>query len=222
MKNKFFLKITVCFMAVFFVYLAGEFVIKKEYEDIKPLEKGYKNLTMVTVLSNEKSGRGIIYEVSDSNVCILTSKHLVADNIYPVVEFGDSYVKAANVSYYFKQMDAALLAVEKDEFISNYLYPPKSIGREEYFELPAETPVYFADVIRDENITVLQGKLIEKDVDEEGLEQRVGLFEGEVVAGMSGGGVFDEKGRLIGMIVATDGKYGAFIPICDIDEEVKQ
>ena len=38
---------------------------------------------------------------------------------------------------------------------------------------------------------------------------------------MSGEGVFDKEGRLLGIMVAADEKYGAFIPVYILDNEIK-
>ena len=51
------------------------------------------------------------------------------------------------------------------------------------------------------------------------LGYEAGIFLGEVKPGMSGGALFDEEDRLIGMIIASNDLKGAIIPSYEIMEE---
>ncbi len=218
MKNdKTILKITVCFMTVIFVFLFGELYIKDAADNLLPAEPGYKNFSEVTVYVGNKSGRGVIFEEDDEKIIILTSKHLFLENWQGVAEFGNHTTAVTDVVFYYNNMDAALIKVEK-EGINRLVKVPKICDAAGYFALKEGSDVYYSENIFDEKVTSLTGKLTKKEEDI-GLEQKVGLFEGNVVPGMSGEGVYDEKGRLLGIIVASDQTYGAFIPAYILEAE---
>lgn len=220
-KDKTILKITVCFMTVIFVFLFGELYIKDACSSLFVIEPGYKNLAQVKVSANDKFGAGVIYDITNEEIVILTSKHVVDETSTPVVTFGDGYSVNANVRYYFKEMDAALIYVEKREGMSEYLYAPERADAVIYDSMELCDEVFYANGMSDKNLTLLKGTLFSQYADI-GLEQKVGLLEGEVLSGMSGEGVFDKEGRLLGIIVAADDRYGAFIPSYMMDYELKE
>lgn len=220
-KYKFILKITVSFAAVIFVFLFGEIFIKNAYDDLYVIEPGYKNLAQVRMTANGKIGSGVLYDVSADRILILTSKHLLNESWQPSVEFGDGYIKEGKVNYYFPDMDAAIAEVQRDDGMSGLLYAPKIAGAADYDMMEIGEEVFYADGMKDDEISLMTGKLADKNVDI-GLEQQVGLFEGKVKAGMSGEGLFDEEGRLIGIIVAADDNFGAFIPAYILSAEAEE
>lgn len=219
-KDKTILKITVCFMTVIFVFLFGELYIKDADSSLFVIEPGMKNLAQVSISSGDKTGCGVIYEVTEDEIAILTSKHVVEDNSTPKVIFGDGVNVIGVVRYYFKEADAALLYVNKTEGMSNYLFAPIRANAVTYDSAELCDEVFYAKGMSDESISLMKGSLFSKYADI-GLEQKVGLLEGEVLPGMSGEGVFDKEGRLLGIMVAADEKYGAFIPVYILDNEIK-
>lgn len=220
-KDKTILKITVCFMTVIFVFLFGELYIKDADSSLFVIEPRMKNLAQVEIVANDKTGCGVIYDITDDEIAILTSKHVVEDTSTPKVVFGDGCNTSGAVRYYFKDADAALLYVTKTDWMSDYLFAPKRAAAVEYDSMELCDEVFYAKGMRDDIISLEKGTLFSKYADI-GLEQQVGLLDGEVLPGMSGEGVFDKEGCLIGIMVASDGKYGAFIPAYILDNEIKK
>lgn len=211
----------ICLLVIIAVFIFGMVYIKPAADDITLMDKGFRNLNQVNVYAGVKNGRGFIFEVEDECLYILTSKHLVSEENQVTVEFGNKGKVQAEVVYYFVDNDAALIRVKREDS-DLHLKGAKGVvplTKEEYGHMPLNKSVLYATDIYDTSLEVRTGKWYSSLEYIYELGEETGIFLGEVLPGMSGGALYDEEDRLVGMIIAADETKGAVIPSYVLDEE---
>ena len=211
----------VCLLLIVLVFIFGMVYIKPAADDIRLMEKGFRNLNQVNVYAGVKNGRGFIFCVEEEYLDIITSKHLVSEENKVTVEFGNKGQAEAEVLYYFEDIDAALIRVKREDS-DHDLKGAKGVvtlSKDEYESIALNKSVFYASDIYDTSLDVKEGKWYSSSEYIYELGEEVGLFLGEVKPGMSGGALYDEKDRLVGMIIAADETKGAVIPSYVLDEE---
>ena len=201
-------------MSIIVVFAIGMLFIKDAADEIGLMQEGYRNLCQVNVYAGIKNGRGIIIGVEDDYIDIVTSKHLVSEENNVNIEFGNKGRLDAEVVYYYPDTDAAIIRVlrEDSDFYLKGAKAPEIMSKSDYESIPLSRSVYYAKDIYDVSMSVEEGKWLSSGEFVYELSEDVGLFAGEVLPGMSGEGLFDEKDRLIGMIIAANETEGAIIP----------
>ena len=210
-------------MSIIVIFAFGMIFIKDAANDIGLMEKGYRNLSQVNVYAGIKNGRGIIIGVDEEYIDIVTSKHLVSDENKVSLEFGNMGRADGEVIYYYKDTDAAIIRVNREDsdFYLKGAKAPGIMPESDYLSIPLSRNVYFAKDIYDVTLDVSEGKWLSSEEFVYELSENVGLFAGEVLPGMSGEGLFDENDRLIGMIIAASETEGAVKPAYELEEEYK-
>lgn len=170
--------------------------------------------SIVKVVVKDATGSGIVWKINDENIVIVSSRHLLMKDVKAQVTFCDEESADAEIMGYSQQYDIGFLKIEDKNVTANIL-------RDIYEAVPAE-------VFSDEADTLTQQSVLQIGADLNGTKEHfatgtilgVGyepVFNTNVLrtncyskAGMSGGGVFDVYGRLLGMIsggeVAEDAK----------------
>lgn len=214
MTKKEIIKSCISICCILFVFLFGMLFIKDAANDLSVTNPRYRNRTQVTIKDNDKSGRGVIFDEDDEYIYILTGKHVVSDTVTPIVCFGNHSSCFGETYYYFAEDDAALVRVKNEdakELIK--VKPVNRIASETDYSLYSKGgKVYWLDGIYDDNLSFLEGTWVESNRYLPEFGEYTGIFEGNVSAGMSGEGVFDEDGELMGIIVAADDSTGAVFP----------
>lgn len=174
----------------------------------------FRNLSLVKVYGDNKKGEGVIVYVDDEYADIITCKHIFETDYKALVEFGNKESVYADVTYYFPDVDACVIRLKRSDIKDAIGYPVAVpfLGKNDYSKLSIGEKVYYSDDLNDLSRTFNEGLWISSDEFVYELEGNVGLFSGEVVPGMSGSGVFDEDGKLIGIIVASNEVDGALLP----------
>ena len=207
--------------AIAFVTIFGLTAIKDADRDIGLMQKGYRNLVQVNIYAGIRNGRGIIINTTDEYIDIVTSKHLVSEENKVSIEFGNKGKTDAEAVYYYLDTDAAIIRVKREDS-DIYLKgakAPEIMSKSDYESLPLSRSVYYAKDIYDVSLDVSKGRWLSSDKFIYELSESIGLFEGEVLPGMSGEGLFDEEDRLIGMIIAANETEGAVIPAYVLQNE---
>lgn len=170
--------------------------------------------SIVKVVVKDAAGSGIVWKINDENIVIVSSRHLLMKDVKAQVTFCDEESADAEIMGYSQQYDIGFLKIEDKNVTANIL-------RDIYEAVPAED-------FSDEADTLTQQSVLQIGADLNGTKEHfatgtilgVGyepVFNTNVLrtncyskAGMSGGGVFDVYGRLLGMIsggeVAEDAK----------------
>ncbi len=218
------IEIIICVLLILFVILFGFLYIKDATDSIRLRDRKFRNLSQVEIKADIFTGRGIIISVTDDYIDILTSRHLVETENKVSVEFGNGKKADSEVYSYFKDYDAAIIRINKDDAaeILRSAKPAEICSKEDYDKMKLSQTVYFATEMSDSEIEYVEGKWVEGSKFIYELESEVGLFLGEVQPGMSGEGVFDENDRLVGMIIAATDKEGALLPAYELKNEYIQ
>lgn len=211
-------------LLVLAVMLFGFIYIKNAADDLNIFSEGYRNLYQVNIYAGIKNARGIILDVDDEYIYIVTSKHLVSDENNVSVEFGNKARVDSEVIYYYKDMDASIIRISKEDS-NEYLKGAKATelySKSDYENISISRHVFYSNSIYDTEKSFEEGIWIEGDSFIYELQAYVGLFSGTVTPGMSGEGLYDENGKLIGMIVAASETQGAVIPAYKLRNEYMQ
>lgn len=219
MKKKTIIEIVLSISLIALVSVFGLLEIKDATAKLPIMKPGLRNLSQVLVKSAGKYGRGVVFDIDEDYVYIVTSKHVVEEELYPNVMFGNRYEYPAETVYFYND-DAAILKVNRKTVEENVkTRPVKCLSREEYDLLSEGETLFFLDDIFDDSLTVSEGTLLNKETYIKELYCDAGIFEGIVKEGMSGEGVFDENQKLVGIIMATDDEKGAFVPAYKLENQ---
>lgn len=170
--------------------------------------------SIVKVVVKDAAGSGIVWKINDENIVIVSSKHLLMKDVKARVTFCDEEGVDAEIMGYSQQYDIGFLKIDNKNVNANIL-------RDIYEAVPVENFTDEADMLTQQSVLQIGADLNgTKEHFATGTILGVGyepVFNTDVLrtncyskAGMSGGGVFDIGGRLLGMIsggeVAEDAK----------------
>ena len=157
--------------------------------------------SIVKVVVKDAAGSGIVWKIDDESIVIVSSRHLLMKDVKAQVTFCNDESAEAAILGYSQQYDIGFLKVDDKNVTANILrniyeaVPVEDLtdvpvaqsvlqiaadlnGNKEHFSTGTTLGVSYEPVF---NTMVLKTKCYSK-------------------AGMSGGGVFDVNGRLLGMI----------------------
>ena len=215
------IQIIISVIALTFASVAGLVFIKGSTDNLTPLSQGYRNRSQVMIHNDIKYGRGIIVNETDEYIDIVTAKHIVDtidDEAGLIVETSDKKEIPAELVYQFKNMDSAVVRIQKSDSDAFIPHPVISyyLDEDEYYSITPGTPVYYLYGIYDDDFSLSDGIWSDGSTFIVELGIIAGVFNGSVRPGMSGEGVYTEDGSWVGMIIAASDKEGAFIPAHEI------
>lgn len=198
-------------------------------------EKAYENVKLCIVRINMKNahGSGIIWEITPENIIIVTNKHVLDywDGQVSNVRFPQGYYARAGILGISEEYDIAFLTVDNTELDYTQLKQLRYVHRnlETYRELQEGDELFCVGAKKERaadsgyaegsSEAYCQGSIgnMWQYIDEFGEYMIYGYGYG--VPGMSGGGTFDAKGNLIGMISGgTENGEIASVPLTLIIE----
>ncbi len=170
------------------------------------------------------NGSGVILEITDEYIDIATAAHVVELTAEPVVYFYDGSLAYGRVLAYGKESDVAFVRVETDGLqgnISESVQEVKYCSVEEYNQTEEGENVFCTGSVVKVADETVYGQIAQK-------ERFVELFQNDMLicnmtvdGGMSGGGVYNTKGQLLGIIVGTGENESACVTITDIMAEYR-
>lgn len=169
-------------------------------------------------------GSGVILEITDTYIDIATASHVVELTAKPLVYFSDGSLAYGSVLAYGKVNDVAFVRVEAEalaEGIGDGLSVVPCAENADYAALKAEDGVYMIGSSTAVAVDVIEGNIKETAQFIELFQNKMLVCEGAVSAGMSGGGCFDEKGKLIGIIVGTSETDAVSVAVTDVMAEYR-
>lgn len=178
--------------------------------------------SMVRIQAGDLLGSGVIYEDRDDTFLIVTAAHVLEHDTGEIlVTFPDGTQVSATGREVAKNNDLAFLQVEKDKL------PMGEDGK--LAVLPAETDRETFDKLEVyEDVWMYGGGeelpvyafVVDPWIYVEDFEQYMLLLQGNIVPGMSGGGVFTEDGIFVGILCGADdtGKV-AVVPYSIVETE---
>jgi S1-C subfamily serine protease len=177
--------------------------------------------SQVTIYSkfpgHEIKGRGTLLGYGVSNTSILTAKHVVnmfPGNVYITVVDLNGKTSEAKIVYLYNCSDMAMISVNTRYDSAPHFRTPDIGSKVFAFQYPKETDFYDATIPS----TVNGGRVLSGPTFTPGLWEPPALVElGTYTnhSGMSGEGVFDENGNLVGVHSAINVATGlsVFVPI---------
>lgn len=149
------------------------------------------------------AGSGVIINITDSYVDIVTAHHVVELTAAPQVFFYDGSCVTGIVLAYGKQSDIAFVRVDKTLLTSDVRQAVCG-DPDDYNALALQEDVYLIGSSTTVAGDIVTGQVKEKDRFVELFQNEMLLCDAGVYNGMSGGGVFKADGKLMGIIVGTD------------------
>lgn len=160
-------------------------------------------LPIVEIKAAEMSGSGVIYERNEDALIILTAGHVLqtAPDSVEVI-FEDGFV-AESSSYSVSQTsDIAFINISMDSLPTKQSeeYRPVTRDKESFDALAEGEEMTLRGISDDGEMQQLNSSLIYPWIYAEDFQQYMMLLRGEILPGMSGGGVFDEAGNFVGIL----------------------
>lgn len=160
--------------------------------------------SIVKVVVKDSAGSGIVWKIDDEGIIIVSNKHLLMKDVAAKVTFCNEESADAEMLGYSQQYDIGFLKVDSKKVTANIL-------RDIYEAVPAEYEMSASDSLADKPVLQIGADLNGgKNHFSAGSILGFGyesVFNTTVLktkcyskAGMSGGGVFDAGGRLLGML----------------------
>lgn len=171
------------------------------------LEKACENVrgSVVRIDMGKAYGSGVIFRLTEEGAVIATNRHVLAywRDESGVIRFPEGYYAGARVLGSSESCDVGFLLVEKEELGLRTVSGLRSVPADEgiYAGLQRGEAIFCLGADREEEETIYQEAVLE-DTD-----TYIETFGGEMLygsgfakEGMSGGGIFDGYGHLLGLL----------------------
>lgn len=175
-----------------------------EEEDI---EAAYENVRkcVVGIRMGNAYGSGIILQMTPEHIVIATNKHVLDywEDDTGYVQFYQGYAADGHILDVSEQYDIGFLTIENEQlgFVALQSLYYARCSEDVYRKLEAQDEIFCVGGIREEE-DYYPGTVEDIWVYIDELEGYMLQADGEAIPGMSGGGTFDAKGNLVGMVTA--------------------
>lgn len=188
-------------------------------------ERNEGNSCVLKIETPYLSGQGVLYSCEGENAYILTAGHMMLGmNIGTEcdVTFGVSGdTKKATLLYLSENADIAILQAAKDDFKRA---KPAAFEVSRYDALKEGDTVRFLCYEEGMDVEATEGTVTDIWIYLDDFGINMMLVEAETHSGMSGCGVYDAEGYLVGILCGSseDGTEAAILPISIIRSEIMQ
>lgn len=169
-------------------------------------------------------GSGVVIAITEDYIDIATASHVVEQTATPLIFFYDGSLAYGSVLAYGRESDVAFVRVDAEAFsegMSNELEPANYADTDDYNSLQPEDAVLLIGSVSKVAGNVETGTLKEKEQFVELFQNHMLICEATVLNGMSGGGTFSCEGKLIGIIVGTNGSDAVSVASTDMMAEYR-
>ena len=163
--------------------------------------------SLVQIEAGEVGGSGVIYKITEENMIIVTAGHVLEqaeDNV--TVTFFNGATVESNTYQCSLTSEVAFIELHLSDISQDNLryYRAVSVDKQKYDALTegAKMKMPGGELEGQENI--VYGTLLYPWIYVEDFEQYMMLVQGETVAGMSGGGLFDEENHYVGILCGVN------------------
>lgn len=175
---------------------------------------------VVRIVMGQYAGSGLIWCMEEEGMVIAANKHLLKEAAYGTVTFANGIALQAEILYFSQEYDLGFIFIPREELSSELLRDCYEVRRvQELLEQTGEQLEEFKIIqiassqqpVADCCKGIIKGMTFVP-------EFQAFMLETECYskAGMSGGGVFDEKGYLVGMIAGGDVEVDASVREAEI------
>lgn len=194
-----------------------------EEPDLEAACENVRN-SIVRINMGNAYGSGVIYRITADGAVIATNRHVLDywREETGVVRFAQGYYANARMLGSSKNYDVGFLLVEKEEIGVQALCGLRSVVGNAGIDtgLLVEEEIFYLGAGREEDELIFQkGVLKETDQFIENFGKEMLYGQGFAKEGMSGGGMFDGCGRLVGLLAGgTDRNEIAGVPVTQVLE----
>lgn len=203
---------------------------EEEVENMAGLLQEQAGGMMVRIVTEELSGSGVIYRLDERQLWILTAAHLLEGwNGRAAIFFYDGLAVECTQAYWSGEDDIAFLQIPYEgmtqtgedipEEINRHLsnYKRALVDKEAFDNVQEGDTVIAMGSVKGVGENAYEGTLTESWVYVEDFSQYMMTAQVYVPSGMSGGGLFDGQGHLLGILCAGSCEDGvdeaAVIPL---------
>ena len=161
----------------------------------------------VMVTAGENHASGVILEISDDEVTLITAGHLMEGYDQGIITFTTGNAGFGDVKYISDNPDICIMTFGTryiDDSLLSELKAAKH-SQDKYDELAKDDPVYLVGSAISTGSNAVSGRVAAKDFYVEDFDARMLYLYTDVMAGMSGCGVYDENGYLVGTLAGGNG-----------------
>lgn len=191
-----------------------------EDENLADLLQKAASGAMVQIYVGKVTGSGVLWQVSDGKLYIATAGHVLesGSNAKERIEirFADGETATASEYRLSENADLAFVAVDCSDFSEERIqkYCLVNTDKKSFDELEAGDGIILMASARGVGEDAYEGSMVETWVYLEDFEQYMMRIRVYAYAGMSGGGVFDQKGHFIGIFCGESSDMdGAAVPL---------
>ena len=187
---------------------------------------------VVRIVMGQYAGSGLIWRMEEDGMVLVTNKHLLRESAYGIVTFSNEMALQAEVLYFSQEYDLGFLFIPREVLHADILRNCYEVRKTKEGIKQAGEQLEEQKIIQ-----IASSQQVAADCYKGKSKKIVFVPEFQAFmletecfskAGMSGGGVFDEKGYLLGMIaggqvdkddLARESKITYSIPAWQIEEE---
>ena len=162
---------------------------------------------MVQLVAGNVSGSGVLWKVQGDELWIATAAHVVTQGTDAVeITFSDGFHMTAERVAADADTDIALLAVNLQDITAEHLeaYCVANVDEESAASLQAGDGIIVMASGKGVAADAYEGKVVNPWIYVEDFGQDMLLLKADAEPGMSGGGIFDSRGHLLGILCGGD------------------
>lgn len=169
---------------------------------------------LVSVTAEDTSGSGILYETDENCLYVLTAAHVLSgskEDGSVVVRFYDGWEISCGNIRFSQTSDLALIEIAADQVPKRQRYSCASWDKESFDGLQTGAECTAVGSVKDSGCVRYEGRILDPWIYMEDYNQYMIWADAHVQPGMSGGGLLDGEGRLLGILSggSEDGELAA-------------
>ncbi len=170
------------------------------------------------------TGSGVILHMTEEYIDIATASHVVEETAAPLVYFYDGSLGYGTVLAYGKESDVAFVRVET-KILPKECIPLLDVvtceDTDGYEKLAIEQDVICIGSVSQVAGNVVTGTVLEKERFVEMFQNHMLVCRLTADSGMSGCGIFNREGKLIGVLAGTNGSEAVGVSVLDVMAEYR-
>jgi S1-C subfamily serine protease len=170
------------------------------------------------------SGSGVIVKKTEEAVFIVTCAHLMTEYDQGIVTLVNGMTIFGDVVSFSEEKDLCILKV-RSEYIDEDLYAemkPADISKKAFKKLKKDDEVYIAGSALAVGSNIVKGEFKEKEYYVPEFDMEMLYIYAETMPGLSGCGVFDKDGNLIGILAGgSDNAEAVCVSLDDVLSEME-
>lgn len=197
-----------------------------DHENLADMLQKNGTSMMVQIRVGNRLGSGVIYDIVDDKLVILTAGHVIAGAEAQVeISFCDEYTVCCDTYHISDTVDLGALMVETEKIpIENMqMYRRARVDKERFDSLQKGDGCIAMGCRTGVAAEAYEGKILNTWIYMEDYQQYMLWAEVPGKLGMSGGGLFDRSGNLIGVLsgMSEDGEM-AVVPLSFVPAELEK